>query len=560
MSDPNYNSTINQTLPNSVVKMQSNRNILNDRNDNLETYTRKTDLRVNISAAENSKSDTETDAKPATAAACLHSEIKFPNHPSMADMFYPKSDKFRELEGIILRPKDQFDEPLNAQNLVDVVIVYAKSDYCTACRYKEYLEKVAKDKNIDGVIIALYTREDFPTNDVKVVEEVVNRSMRIVMLLSENFGKEVNLTFIKEEAIGLTRLQEYPPDEQMSLFATAIVNRKKDAIRPVHTVPKSKRYYRTPVGLSVLRAFEYFDNNKNQNYEDDMSASFLKQARTDRINHCEELGRNQSFNNPNVVQNMEQGKAVQYYKTPLDSGCGENHAFSEKDNITDTKPDQFEASLSPFSNFQESSVVCKSEQVLQNSTKTSSDTMLNTTSSGFVPGDGKLEAIIKQETMNEKNQNSCHFKPKTPTFTENRNTHLRPKTTKSEIPIGQVQSDILTQKDVETDASSSLPSFKLQNLMGESDSRESKAFLVCKPMDKKLELRDNESQKETNKSYHHVDKTGASCVKLKGHFDDEEMKSHNVSYSGPPARSGIRTGATPGYGEYMHGVHGNSHG
>lgn len=328
-------------------------------------------------------SDIETDAKTEPSVSS--------NNPVNLNVFRTKCDKFHKLEDDVLRPKDQYEQRLSVDKLIDVVIVFARSDYDIALNYKDYLETIARHADIEDIIVTLYDRGDFPANDVKLVEEVVNRSMRVVMLLSEHFLEEVNLTFIKEEAIGLTRLQEYPPEEQMSLFATEIVNRKKDAIRPVHTVPKHKRYYRTPVGLSVLRCFEYFENNKNQKYEDDLAASFLKQARLDRRKHTNDLTKHQSFN----MGNIELGKEYSDLKTPKSTFESQaNNVFKNGDRISGVMPDLYT----------ESSVVCKSRQAILNASR-SNQVLTNTDSLGLLSKSYEHESV-KTRVENHEDQTS----------------------------------------------------------------------------------------------------------------------------------------------------------
>jgi hypothetical protein len=79
------------------------------------------------------------------------------------------------------------------------------------------------------------------------------------------------------------------------------MNRKKNCVRPVHTAPKKGRNYQIPVGLAALRAFNYYQPNKESCYEKDITKAFLKSARDDRESYAKELCNHQARDNPHIA-------------------------------------------------------------------------------------------------------------------------------------------------------------------------------------------------------------------------------------------------------------------
>ncbi|CAG2210343.1 unnamed protein product [Mytilus edulis] len=574
-------SNVNTRMSDNPVIVSSSRNRSHSPNDdqNMDQQLRTQPESTGPYNSPNRKSiDTETDAKPTTPHP---SQIESPEFGAKGGTYEPfkKTEEMLCFENNVLRPKDHYDQPLTPKHLIDMVIVYAKSDYQKASNYKLYLKDIADKNGMEDIKIELYTSEDFPNNDVKVVEEVVNRAMRVLMLLSANFANEVNLNFIKEETIGMTRLQELPPQEQISLFATTIMNRKKHCIRPVHTVPKKEQYYsyKTPVGLSALRGFEFFPENRNQSYENAMALEFLKKAREDRIYHMNELRRHQALDNPYISQISEKDRAGQFLRTnqgELDISDKTNNKDESLRNNTfrsiETKQQHSTREMQLMTSngtgtsarvipLENSTVVCESKQKVELITKPISGESSCITS-GYV-SHLSCEHVIMGKDDSLPAQNAQNNVPSCTTVRDNPikrdppklSLHI-PNTSESFDPvnISSVEKDgmsSLEHGDEEEDTSADLIRSKT------SDGLESPPSLVSDSLvSDELKEKQDKFPPKSHLGYNQQDvilQAKNEPHEFEGPGDVRESK---VSYSGPSGRSGIRTGANPGYGEYMVGT------
>ena len=474
---------------------------------------------------EQCRNDIELDAKP--MIPMTEKSIPFVDVESIDVKSIPEEncEQMYQLEKDILRPKDHNDQPMTPDHLIDIVIVYAKSDYELANEYKEWLITIASTESLFDIKVELYTSEDhFPANDVRVVEEVVNKSMRVLMLLSANFTEEVSLTFIKEEAIGLTRLQECPLQERMSLFATSIMNRKKNCVRPVHTAPLKRRYYRVPPGLSALRAFSYFQPNKESRFEKDITKAFLKSARDDRESYTKELCHHQSRDNPHIAQAMETQMTIPY--------CN-NTSLSNRPDRSDGGKNIDQATLTinkPFRS-QETSDHISREYHGERGSSDTFDSISN-------------QEVVNNQLLTEAVLNSSPPRP------SNSELHVQ-ETNAISADSGfsrEGQEDIEPDGNAGTDSSTS-KLLTLENSAGGSliqDNLMSKTNLTTL-----VEFPTKSSEKSSNHNSNLYDKTEHATKHKQIDVDNSgEVRENTLTYTGPSGRSGIRTGTSQDYTEY----------
>ena len=517
----------NATAPSNTIKLtsvaQSTQSI--GTLPNLQVQQETTVLHPN----EQCRNDTELDANPMTPMT--EKSIPFVDVESIDVKSIPEENREQmcQLEKDILRPKDHNDQPMTPDQLIDIVIVYAKSDYELANEYKEWLITIASTESLFDIKVELYTSEDhFPANDVRVVEEVVNKSMRVLMLLSANFTEEVSLTFIKEEAIGLTRLQECPLQERMSLFATSIMNRKKNCVRPVHTAPLKGRYYQVPPGLAALRAFSYFQPKKESCYEKETTKAFLKSARDDRESYTKELCNHQARDNPHIAQVMETRMAIPYCSsTSLSNRTDRPDGGKNIDQATLT-------SNKPFRSQETSDHISRG----YHSERGSSDTFDSISN----------QEVVNNQLLTEVVLNSSRPRP------SNSKLHVQ-ETNAISADSGfsrERQEDIELDGNAGTDSSTS-KLLTLENSAGGSliqDSLMSKTNLTTL-----VEFPTKSSEKSSNHNSNLYDKTEHAMKHKQIDVDNSgEVRENTLTYRGPSGRSGIRTGANPEYRDYMQGV------
>ena len=418
-----------------------------------------------------------------------------------------------QLERDILRPKDHNDQPMTPDHLIDIVIIYAVADYKLANEYKEWLIKIASTESIFDIKVELYTSEyHFPANDVRVVEEVLNKAMRVLMLLSVNFTEEVSLTFIKEETISLTRLQDQDQD-MMSLFEISIMNQKKHCVRPVHTAPKKGRNYQVPVGLTSLRAFNYFQPNKESPYEKDGTKAFLKNARDDRKSYTKEL--------QNVAQAMETQMTIPY--------CNSTSLSNLSDRRDGGKNIDQATLFKPFTSQETSNHISREDH----GERGSSDT---------------FDSISNQEVANNQLQTEPVLNS-SPPRPSNSKLHVQ-ETNALSVDCGfsrEEQEDIEPDGNAGTDSSTS----KLLTLENSASGSLIQDSLMSDTNFTALV----EFPTKSNHNSNLYDKTEHAMKHKQIDVPNAgEVKENTLSYTGPSGRSGIRTGANPEYRDYMQGV------
>lgn len=137
----------NHMVPTPVIKIGSTNRNLNTMDNSHQTSMQQDQPELHSSQ----QHDTETDAKPLgpdmTGNRRLISCSSVSSAYSMSEQEVPdKNERKLQFEGDILRPKDFNDQRLNHTHLVDIVIVFAKSDYELACEYKGWLHSLAEKK------------------------------------------------------------------------------------------------------------------------------------------------------------------------------------------------------------------------------------------------------------------------------------------------------------------------------------------------------------------------------------------------------------------------------
>ncbi|CAC5396271.1 Glutathione S-transferase Mu 1,Glutathione S-transferase Mu 5,Glutathione S-transferase Mu 2,Glutathione S-transferase [Mytilus coruscus] len=563
-------NNVNTRMPNDPVNVSSSRNRSHSPNDhNFDQHLRtQPESTAQYNSPNKKSNDTETDAKPMTPYPTQLESPQFGAEGGTYEQF-KKTEEMLCFENNILRPKDHYDQPLTPKHLMDMVIVYAKSDYQKANNYMKYLKTMADNNGMEDTKIVLYTSEDFPNNDVKVVEEVVNRSMRVLMLLSANFANEVNLNFIKEETIGMTRLQELPPQEQISLFATTIMNRKKNCIRPVHTVPRKER---------------------NQSYEDAMALEFLKKAREDRLYHMNELKRHQALDNPYILQISEKDRAGQFLRSTqgeLDMSDKANKDESLRNNtfrsidskqhhsirkipVRTSNGGEKSARSIPLEN---SSVVCASKQKVEpiNGSNRKPIDEPSCITSGYV-SNLSCENVVMGKEDSLPPQNSQNIVPLSKTVPDNNRIKRNPPKLALHIQNMSESFDPAKISSVEKDGMSSLEHGDEEEdksadliLPKTSDGGESPPSLMDDSLvSDEIKVKQDKFPPKSHLGYNQQDVILQAKMKLMDLEGPGDVRESKVSYSGPSGRSGIRTGASPGYGEYLVGTPsrrrpGNSH-
>ncbi|KAJ8302002.1 hypothetical protein KUTeg_020989 [Tegillarca granosa] len=150
-------------------------------------------------------------------------------------------------------------QQLSENELVDVAIVYSKYDYEDMLNFIDWLQSLLNLEGIyDCIIVPFDDDEYFCQDKIQNVEDVVSKATHAFMFLTQNFVRDVSLSFFNSEAIAQTRLAQ---DSEASRFASIFLMKNKYAVRPVHTEKTSSRRYRTPSGLHSLMSIDYYDKH-----------------------------------------------------------------------------------------------------------------------------------------------------------------------------------------------------------------------------------------------------------------------------------------------------------
>lgn len=191
------------------------------------------------------------------------------------------------LDEALSRPKDQFNQPMRSDDLIHIAIVFAKEDIKIAEHLKRWLFQMTETHGLGKIIIELSNSETFPPNQVNAVDDLMNRAMRVLMLLSSNFQKHSDLNFLREECVAKARLQDMSPCKNAALFSTKVLKRKQQCIRPVHST--DTHMYETPAGLAALRTLNFTETKRETDFEQNEFLKVIKGSIKDLGEHAEIL-------------------------------------------------------------------------------------------------------------------------------------------------------------------------------------------------------------------------------------------------------------------------------
>jgi hypothetical protein len=268
------------------------------------------------------------------------------------------------------------------------------------------------------------------------------------------------------------------------------MNRKKNCVRPVHTAPPKGRYYRIPPGLSALRAFSYFQPNKESCYEKDITKAFLKSARDDRESYTKELCNHQARDNPHIVQAINK---------PFRSQETSNH-ISREYHGEQGSSDTFDS----ISNQEVVNNQLLTEVVLNSSLPRPSNSKLHVQETNAISADSGFSREGQEDIE----------------------------------PDGNAGTDSSTSKllTLENSAGGSLIQ---DNLMSETN------------LTTLVEFPTKSSEKSSNHNSNLYDKTEHAMKHKQIDVDNSgEVRENTLTYTGPSGRSGIRTGTSQDYTEY----------
>ncbi|KAH3881365.1 uncharacterized protein LOC127880275 [Dreissena polymorpha] len=161
----------------------------------------------------------------------------------------------------------------------DSVIVYDKRDYEQVMFYKNQMEDIMSQSDVkEPVRIELYDSEQFLQSSVRVIDDVISKSSVIFVLLSVHSDTR-QINFFCEEAVA--RLHIDPSNQSSFGAANAFDSPLKCIIKPLQTVPSSRRMYPIPPGLMSITSIDIFDYTSS--FTRDKIISTLREAINTRI-------------------------------------------------------------------------------------------------------------------------------------------------------------------------------------------------------------------------------------------------------------------------------------
>lgn len=199
------------------------------------------------------------------------------------------------LDEALSRPKDQFNQQMKWESLINIAIVFAKEDFNVAEELKQWLFQMTERNGLGKIVIELINSETFPPNHVNVVDDLMNRTMRVLMLLSPNFQKHSEINFLKEECVAKSRLQDMSPCKDTTLFSTKVLKRRRKCIRPVHFT--DTHMYEIPAGLAALRSLNFTGTKRDTPFEQNEFLQVIKGSIEDLEEHTEILNSNLPIRN-----------------------------------------------------------------------------------------------------------------------------------------------------------------------------------------------------------------------------------------------------------------------
>ncbi|XP_060589605.1 uncharacterized protein LOC132744834 isoform X2 [Ruditapes philippinarum] len=136
-------------------------------------------------------------------------------------------------------------------NFFDAAIVYDKNDYDNVTEFQQKLVNLAKSELNEDLRIELFDSEEFSQSKIMVVEDVLKKCSIVFAYLTSNFTSAELILFI-EEAIGISRF---------GLGTEQGGCQNPWILKPVHTMPRKLRNYKTPVGLLTVNGIDWFDKH-----------------------------------------------------------------------------------------------------------------------------------------------------------------------------------------------------------------------------------------------------------------------------------------------------------
>lgn len=154
----------------------------------------------------------------------------------------------------------------------DAIVVYAKEDFNEVLDFTHSLQAIMNYEAQYVPEIELYDHGMFCSSTVRGVEDIMNRASVVFVYLTRNLNSEQVSLFI-DEAVSLSRLDM----NHAYVMSGRRTTDRKWAVKPVHTLPASRRSYKVPAGLVSCRGIDWYD--KDSQHTRSTIASIMKEAR-----------------------------------------------------------------------------------------------------------------------------------------------------------------------------------------------------------------------------------------------------------------------------------------
>ncbi|KAK3593029.1 hypothetical protein CHS0354_005393 [Potamilus streckersoni] len=212
----------------------------------------------------------------------------------------------------------------------DAVIVYDQNDFTEVQLFKEELTYMMTTEGFPGLRLVLFDSTVFPASHIMSIEDIVRRSILVLVYLTPQFNPK-RLELFCNEILGLTRLGYNEPD----VLAGRMENTQKWAFRPVHTQHEKARYYKTPIGLTTVIGMNWYDRYSPNTRQ--KIISLMAQAlhdRTQRENNAHLTGRyrelymqhrksdqRQAYANESIISSFNSGSPSQVIRPHYENLC-----------------------------------------------------------------------------------------------------------------------------------------------------------------------------------------------------------------------------------------------
>lgn len=171
-----------------------------------------------------------------------------------------------EINNLIQKLVREQCPPNTEVRFFDAAVLYDKGDFQEAVYFKDQIKSLVEASLKEELRIEMFDSEVFVQSNILVVKDVVRRCSVVLVYLTQN-ADSTRFQFFVEEAVAMTRLC----GEELGIPPS-----KKFCIRPVHTLPQTKRRYETPVGLLTINGIEWF--GKFDAYSRDKVVDIMKTA------------------------------------------------------------------------------------------------------------------------------------------------------------------------------------------------------------------------------------------------------------------------------------------